>query len=94
MKWNELKFWETVVDIALHVFKKFQKDSKSYVSDVSLQSCCDKSLHSEDIKTNFWSGANTIWEYLKKGVWRLGSANTSLRPSYKSLVCNHVFNTI
>jgi hypothetical protein len=29
-----------------------------------------------------------------EGVWRLGSANTLSRPSYKSVVCNHVFNTI
>ncbi len=93
MKSNELKFWKTVIDIALHVSEKFQKDSRSYVSDVALQSC-DRSLHWEDIKTIFWSGANTTWEYLKEGVWRLGSANTSSRPSYKSLVCNHVFNTI
>jgi hypothetical protein len=93
MKSNELKFWETVVDITLHVLKKFQKDSSSYVSGVALQSCCDKSLHWEDIKTNFWSGANTTWENLK-GVWRLGSANTLSRPSYESLVCNHVLNTI
>jgi hypothetical protein len=68
MKSNELKFWKTVIDIALHVSKKFQKDSRSYVSDVALQSCCDRSLHWEDIKTIFWSGANTTWEYLKEGV--------------------------
>jgi len=63
------------------------------VSGVASQSCYDKSLHWEDIKTNFWSGANITWENLK-GVWRLGSANTLSRPSYKSLVCNHVLNTI
>ncbi len=94
MKSNELKFWKTVVDITLHVSKKFQKDSRSYVSDVALQSCYDKSLHWEDIKTNFWSGANTTWESLKEGVWRLGSTNTLSRPSYESLVCYHVLNTI
>ncbi len=93
MKSNELKFWETVVDIALHVSKKFQKDSRSHVSGVASQSCYDRSLHWEDIKTIFWSGANTTWENLK-GVWRLGSANTLSRPSYESLVCNHVLNTI
>jgi len=94
MKSNELKFWKTVVDIVLHVSTKFQKDLRSYVSGVTLQSCCDRSLHWKDIKTNFWSGANTTWEYLKEGVWRLGSVNISSRPSYKSLVCNYVFNTI
>jgi hypothetical protein len=87
MKLNELKFWETVVDIFLHVLEKFQKDSRSYVSGVASQSCYDKSLHWEDIKINFWSGANITWENLK-GVWRLGSANTLSRPSYESLVCN------
>jgi len=47
-----------------------------------------------DIKAKFWSGANTTWGNLKEGVWRLGSANTLSRPSYKSVVCNHVLNTI
>ncbi len=61
---------------------------------VALQSCCDKSLFWEDIKAKFWSGANTTWENLKEGVWRLGSANTLSRPLYKSVVCNHVLNTI
>jgi hypothetical protein len=93
MKSYELKFWKTVVDIALHVSAKFQKDSRSYVSSVVSQSCYDRSLHWEDIKTNFWNGANTTWENLK-GVWRLGSTNTLSRPSYKSLVCNHVLNAI
>jgi hypothetical protein len=93
MKSNELKFWEIVVDIALHVLAKFQKDSRSYVSGVASQSCYDKSLHWENIKTNFWNWANTTWENLK-GVWRLGSTNTLSRPSYESLVCNHMFNTI
>jgi hypothetical protein len=82
-----------VVDIVFHVSAKFQMDPRSNVSSVALQSC-DKNLHQEDIKTNFWSGANIIWENLKEGVWRLGSANTLSRPSYKILVCNHVFNTI
>ncbi len=68
MKSNELKFWEILVDIALHVLENFQKDSRSYVSGVALQSCYDRSLHWEDIKTNFWSAANTTWENLK-GVW-------------------------
>ncbi len=88
-----MKFWEIVIDIALHVSEKFQKDSRSYVSSVVSQSCYDRSLHWKDIKTNFWSGANTTWENLK-GVWRLGSANTLSRPSFKIFVCNHVFNTI
>jgi hypothetical protein len=92
MKSNELKFWETVVDIALHVSAKFQKDW-SYVNGVASQSCYDRSLHWKDIKTNFWNGANTTWENLK-GIWRLGSANTLSKPSYESLVCNHVLNTI
>ncbi len=48
----------------------------------------------EDIKAKFWSRANTSWENLKEGVWRLGSANTLSKPSYKSVVCNHVLNTI
>ncbi len=43
---------------------------------------------------NFWNGANTTWENLKEGVWKLGSVNILSRPSYKSLVCNNVFNTI
>ncbi len=64
------------------------------MSDVALASCYDRSLHWKDIKTNFWNGANTTWENLKKGVWRLRSANTLSRPSYESLVCNHVLNTI
>ncbi len=93
MESNELKFWKTIVDITLHVSAKFQKDSRSYVSGVASQSCYDKSLHWKDIKTNFWNGANTTWENLKGG-WRLGSANTLSRPSYESLVCNHVLNTI
>jgi hypothetical protein len=45
-------------------------------------------------QNKFWSGANTIWENLKEEVWRLWSANTLSRPSYKSLVRNHVHNTI
>jgi hypothetical protein len=80
MKSNELEFWEIVIHIALHVSVKFQKDSRSYVSGVASQSCYTKSLHWEDIKTNFWSGANITWENLK-GVWRLASANTSSRTS-------------
>jgi hypothetical protein len=42
-----------VVDIVFHVSAKFQIDPKSYVSDVALQSCYDRSLHWEDIKTIF-----------------------------------------
>jgi hypothetical protein len=67
---------------------------RSYVSGVALQSCCDKNLHWENIKTKFWNGANTTWENLKEGVSRLGSTNTLSRPAYKSLVCNHVLNTV
>ncbi len=57
----------------------------------------------ENLKEGVWrlgnantlsNGANTSWENLKEGVWRLGSANTLSRPSYKSVVCNHVLNTI
>jgi hypothetical protein len=44
---------------------------------------------SKDLK---WS--KTTWENLNEGVWRLGSANTLSRPLYKSVVCNHVLNTI
>jgi hypothetical protein len=94
MKLNELKFWEKVVDIVFYVLSKFQIDPRSYVCGVTSQSCCDRSLFWEDIKAKFWSGANTIWENLKEEVWRLGSTNTLSRPSYKSVVCNHVFNTI
>jgi hypothetical protein len=83
-----------VVDIVFCVSTKFQINPRSYVSDVALQSCYDKSLHWEDIKTNFWSGVNTTWENLKEGVWRLGSINTLSRSAYKILVCNNVFNTI
>ncbi len=93
MKSNELKYCETIVDIALHVSKIFQKDSRSYVSSVASWSCYDKRLYWEDIKTNFWSGANTTWENFK-GVWRLGIANKLSRLSYESLLCNHVLNTI
>ncbi len=92
MKLNELKFWEKVIEI-VHVSPKFQIDPRSYVSDVTLQSCYDGSLFWEDIKIIFWSGANTTWENLK-GVWRLGNENILSRPSYKSVVCNHVLNTI
>ncbi len=94
MKLNELKFWEKVVDIIVHVSTKFQIDTMSYVSNVALQSCYDRSLFWEDIKTIFWNEGNTTCENLKEGVWRLGSANTLSRFSYKSVVCNHVLNTI
>jgi len=94
VKLNELKFWKMVVDIVIHVSPKFQIDQRSYVNDVALQSYCDRSLFWKDIKTKFWSGANTTWDNLKEGVWKLGSANTLSRPSYKSVVCNHVLNTI
>ncbi len=50
MKSNELKFWETVVNITLHVSENFQKDSRSYMSGVALQSCYERSLHWKDIK--------------------------------------------
>ncbi len=83
-----------VVNIVFYASLKFQIDPRSYVNGVALQNCCDKSLHWEDIKTNLWNGANTTWENLKEGVWRLGSGDTLSRPSYKILVCNHVFNTI
>jgi hypothetical protein len=94
MKLKELKLWEIVVNIAFHDAPKFQISPRSYVSGVALRSCYDKNLHWEDIKTKFWSGVNTTWENLKEGVWRLRSANTLSRLAYKSLVCNHVFNTI
>jgi hypothetical protein len=83
-----------VVDTVIHVSPKFQINQMSYVNGVTLQSCCDRSLYWKYIKTNFWNGANTTCENLKEGIWRLGSANTLSRPSYKSLVCNHVLNTI
>jgi len=70
-----------VIDIVFHVLAKFQIDPRSYVSSVVLQNCCDISLNWKDIKTNFWSGANTIWENLKEGVSRLGSVNTLSRPA-------------
>jgi FMN-dependent NADH-azoreductase len=41
-----------------------------------------------------WNGTNITWENLKEAVWKLGSANTLSRLSYKSLVCNHVLNII
>ncbi len=94
IKLNELTFWKKVVDIVVHVSPKFQIDPRSYMSGVPLQSCCDGNLFWEDIKTIFWSGANTTWENLKEGVWRLGNTNTLSRPSYKSVVCNYVLNTI
>jgi hypothetical protein len=94
MELKELKFWKMVVNIAFHDPPKFQISPRSYVSGVALQSCYDKNLHWEDIKTNFWSVTNTTWENLKEGVWRSRSANTLSRPAYKSLLCNHVLNTI
>jgi len=94
MKLNEPKIWEKVVDIVFYVSLEFQIDPRSYVCGIALQSCCDKSLFWEDIKAKFWSGANTTWEKLKEGVWRLGSANTLSRPLYKRVICNHVLNTI
>ncbi len=45
-------------------------------------------------QNKFWNGTNTIWENLNEGVWRLWSANTFSKPSYKNLICNHVLNTI
>jgi hypothetical protein len=42
-----------VVNIAFHDPPKFQINPRSYVSGVALQSCCDKSLHSKDIKQIF-----------------------------------------
>jgi hypothetical protein len=68
-----MKSWEMIVNIVFHVSAKFQIDSRSYVSGVVLQSCCDRSLHWEDIKTKFLSGANITWENLKEGIWKLGS---------------------
>ncbi len=94
MKLSESSFWKIVVNIVFHVLPKFQINSRSYVNGVVLQSCCDKSLHWEDIKTKFGSIANTTWENLKEGVWKLGSINTLSRPAHKSLVYNHVLNTI
>ncbi len=93
MKLKELKFLEMVLNIAFHDSPKFQINPRSNVNSVALWNYCDKSLHWEDIDF-FLSGANTTWENLKEGVWRLGSANTLSRHAYKSLVCNHVFNTI
>jgi hypothetical protein len=51
--WKELKFWEMVVNIPFYDSPKFQINPRSYVSGVALQSCCDKSLHWEDIKQIF-----------------------------------------
>ncbi len=75
-------------------FRKFSKGFKVICHYVASQSCYDRSLHWENIKTNFWNGTNTTWENLKEGVWRLGNVSTLSRPSYESLVCNHVLNTI
>jgi hypothetical protein len=83
-----------IVDIAFHVSKKFQIDPRSYVSGVALQSCWWQKFTLRRHQNKFWSGANTIWENLKEGVWKFWSVNTLWRPSYKSLVCNHVLNTI
>ncbi len=94
MKLKELQFWEMVVNITFHDSSKFQINPRSYVNGVALQSYYEGSLHWEDIKTNFWSGANTTWENLKEGNWRFESANKKSRNSYKILVCNHVFNNI
>jgi hypothetical protein len=33
-------------------------------------------------KPKFWSGANTTWEILKEGVWRLGSAKVWELPPW------------
>jgi len=76
------------------MFQKNSNGSKVICERCSFAKLLWQNLHWENIKTNFWSGANKTWEYLKEGVWRLRSANTLSRPTYKSLVCNHVLNTI
>jgi hypothetical protein len=42
-----------VVNITFHDPPKFQINLRSYVSSVTLRSCCDRSLHREDIKQIF-----------------------------------------
>ncbi len=94
MKLNELKFWEMITDMVFHVSPKFQINQRSYLNDVALQSCWWQKFTLKRHKNKFWSGTNIIWDNLKEGVWRLWSANTLSRPSYKSLLCNHVYDTI
>ncbi len=97
--WKDLgvKLGEIIEDYKTLLLSNFQKKRICFakvMSSVALQSYCDRSLFWKNIKTNFWSGANTTWENLKEEVWKLGSANTLSRPSYKNVVCNHVHNTI
>jgi hypothetical protein len=42
-----------VVNVVFYISPKFKIEPRSYASGVTLQSCCDKSLHCEDIKANF-----------------------------------------
>ncbi len=95
----ELKFWTNIEDIYLMClskshFTRISDQSKVICVWSSFAKLLWQKLFWEDIKAKFWSEANTTWENLKEGVWRLGSTNTLSRPSYKSVVCNHVLNTI
>ncbi len=95
----EVKWTKILREGSRHSFSRFTKISNR--SKVICERCSFAKLlwwkfvlKVEDIRTIFWSGTNTTWENLKEGVWRLGSANTLSKPSYKSVVCNHVLNTI
>jgi len=97
LSFYELKWAEILRDGSRHsctCFTKISHGSKVICEQCNFAKLLYRSLFWEVIKTNFWSGTNTTWENLKEGVWRLGSANTLSRPSYKSVVCNHVFDTI
>jgi hypothetical protein len=57
-----------VIDIIFHIPLKFQINPRSYVSNIALQSCCDKNLHCEDIKTIF-EVKQIHYQDLHKKVW-------------------------
>jgi hypothetical protein len=76
---NELKFWTMIVH------KIFDR------SKVICEWCSFAKLlwYKFTLKRH----ENNLGDF-KEGVWRLWSANTLSRLSYKSLRCNHIFNTI
>jgi hypothetical protein len=93
----EVKRVETLKDGSKHTFSwstKVSNQSKVICEQCSFAKLLWQKFTLRRHQTNFRSGANTTWENLKEGVWRLGSANTLSRPTYKILVCDHVLNTI
>ncbi len=94
LKWKELKFWKMVVNIPFHDPPKFEINPRSYASGVALQSCYDKSWHWEDIKQIFDVEQIQLGRTWRKEFEDWEAQNTLSRSAYKSLVCNHVLNTI